>query len=143
VTRRLAIGGGAALVLGGVAYGGSRAACTLRDRRAAAALVAPERLFAAIPAIRDAAAVGRAVLRGEAEMAPGDVLPGLAASPGMRAACGLTCDRARAGALRRAFRAEMAGGAHVLAAGWVISPSEARIAALWLAAGAPPPSARG
>lgn len=140
VTRRLAIGGGAVLLLGGAAYGGSLAACTWRDRRAATALIAPERLFAAIPLIRDAEPVGRAVLRGEVEIAPDDVLPGLAASPAMRAACGLTCDTSRADALARAFREELAAGAHVLAAGWVLAPSEARIAALWLDRGGPRPT---
>lgn len=140
LTRRLAIGGGAALVLGGIAYGGSRVACDRRARRAAAALIRPERLFAAIPAIREAEAVGRAVLAGQAGLAPEAVLPGLAASPAMRAACGIGCAAQRAEALSRAFAAEMGTGAHVIADGWVLAPSEARIAALWYDAGRPAPA---
>jgi len=58
----------------------------------------------------------------------------------MRAACGIGCAAQRAEALSRAFAAEMGTGAHVIADGWVLAPSEARIAALWYDAGRPAPA---
>ncbi|MEM9250188.1 MAG: hypothetical protein AAGB05_16025 [Pseudomonadota bacterium] len=132
LSRRVAIAGGAVLLLGGATYGISHVGCALGERRAAERLDRPDRLFAMAPRIRDIERVGRAVLAGDTPIAPETLLHSLAARPDIRAACAVDCAPTRIDALGATFRAEMREGAFVVAANWVLAASEARIAALWV-----------
>jgi hypothetical protein len=139
--RRLLLAAGSLVGLGVVTFGGSFAICTRRAARTASMHDASRRLFAALPDIRDADAVGAAVLAGQTDLAPASLLPALAADPALTEACRLDCPATRRTALAAVFREELQAGRFVLAERWVLAPSEARIAALWLASGRPDPLA--
>jgi len=139
--RRLLVALGATGAVVALGYGGSLAACARRDARAADLLGDPARLFAALPGPADPERVGAAVLEGRTALSVARLLPDLAGEAPLREACRLACPATRAAALAAAFRAEFAAGRFVVADGWVVAPSEARIAALWRAAGRPDPRA--
>lgn len=140
--RRLLIAAGSVVLLGGVAYGGSLIACNRRAARLAAdRLGDPSRLFAALPDIADPEGVGAAVLTGRTGVSAASLLPDLAAEMPLREACTLECPATRRAALAHVFRAEFGTGRLVVVERWVLAPSEARIAALWVAAGRPDPVA--
>lgn len=131
LTRRMLVLSGGTSLLGATVYGGSLLSCSQRSSAAAQRLGDPTRLFAVLDDMPAPAAVAEAVLAGRTPIALRTLLVDLAASDPIRSACGLDCPATRRASLQQAFREEFRTGAHTIAAGWIVSSSEARIAALW------------
>lgn len=127
-TRRNVLIGSAALFGTGIAAAGaSVVACTMADREATFLDTLP-RLFVAVPRIPDAGSVGHEIA---GNLGRDGVLEAIRQRPAMTAACALGCDATRLSQLRRDFRADYAAGRHVVANRWILSESEALIAAAW------------
>lgn len=131
LTRRTVLIGSAAVVGTGLAAAGaSVVACTMADRQAAFLDTLP-RLFVAVPRIPDAGPVGHEIA---GELGRDGVLEAIRRRPAMISACALGCDATRLARLHRDFRADYAAGRHVIANRWILSESEALIAAAWATA---------
>lgn len=125
--RNLLIGSAAVFGTGLAASGASVVACNMADRDAAFLETLP-RLFIAVPRIPDAAPVGHEIA---GNLGRDGVLEAIWRRPAMTTACALSCDATRLSQLRRDFRADYAAGRHVIANRWILSESEALIAAAW------------
>jgi len=128
--RNVLIGSAAVFGTGIAATGASVVACNMADREAAFLETLP-RLFVAIPQIPDAGPVGHEVA---GELGRDGVLEALRRRPAMISACTLGCDATRLTQLQGDFRSDYAAGRHVIVQRWILSESEALIAAAWAVA---------
>lgn len=122
ITRRLMVGGGAALALGAAAAGGSRVACTRAGRVAAL-----RRLDVLLPHLVDARRIGSAY---RAEHGIGACLAEAEARPALVEALTLSCDASRLDRLEAAIRADFAAGDIVICDRLVLSRTECIVAGL-------------
>ena len=134
--RNVLIGSAAVLGTGLAATGASVVACNMADREGAFLETLP-RLFVAVPRIPDVDPVGGEIA---GKLGRDGILDAIRRRPAITTACTLTCDATRLSQLRRAFRTDYAEGRHIIAHRWILSETEALIAAAWTVA--PVPSGR-
>lgn len=126
IGRRFLVGGLGLLGLGAVGYGGSLAICRLGGTDMA--MLRP--LFAGLGGMRTPERVGKAWLDHEQTE---EIARALLAHPDLMRAVLIPQEAARQRELAWIIRAEFARGDIVVADRWVVSRTEARLAALWLA----------
>ncbi|MEO1606425.1 MAG: hypothetical protein AAFU34_13990 [Pseudomonadota bacterium] len=127
IGRRLFLGSLGLMGLGAVGYGGSLAACTARGTDTA--MLRP--LLVALGSMQAPERIGDAWLR--QEKLP-EIAKALTAEPDLMRAVLIPDDAKRQVALADVIRAEFARGDIVVADRWVVSRTEARLAAVWLMA---------
>lgn len=126
--RRTLLAGLGVLGLGAVGYGGSLGGCAIRSSRQALL----ESLFVARHDILAPRELGRAWL--EREAAP-DAASALLGQPGLTGALLAPDPGTRRGRIRTVVAEEFAAGDVVIAGGWVVARTEARLAGVWVAYG--------